>query len=53
MLGKESVRSRLEDGISYSEFSYMILQSIDFLTMYQDPVFKNVKCKLKWTRPMG
>ena len=40
MLGKESVRSRLEDGISYSEFSYMILQSIDFLTMYQDPVLK-------------
>ena len=40
MLGKESVRSRLEDGISYSEFSYMILQSIDFLKMYQDPVLK-------------
>lgn len=40
MLGKESVRSRLEDGITYSEFSYMIMQSIDFLKMYQDPMLK-------------
>src|SRR3954468_4484150 len=32
MLGKESVRSRLEgDGISYTEFSYMVLQAYDFL----------------------
>ena len=32
MLAKESVRARLEqDGISYTEFSYMILQSYDFL----------------------
>lgn len=37
MLAKDSVKSRLEDGISYLEFSYMIMQSIDFLTMYKDP----------------
>ncbi len=32
MLGKESVRVRLEgDGLSYTEFSYMVLQAYDFL----------------------
>jgi tyrosyl-tRNA synthetase len=32
MLGKESVRTRLEgDGLSFTEFSYMVLQSYDFL----------------------
>jgi len=36
MLAKDSVKSRLENGISYSEFSYMIMQSIDFLKMHQD-----------------
>lgn len=34
MLGKENVQARLESGISYTEFSYMILQSIDWLHMY-------------------
>src|SRR5260221_7430440 len=37
MLAKESVRNRLENreqGISYTEFSYMILQSIDYLHLY-------------------
>jgi tyrosyl-tRNA synthetase len=37
MLAKESVRSRLEDreqGISYTEFSYMLLQATDFLHLY-------------------
>lgn len=36
MVQKESVRSRLEDdsrGISYTEFSYMILQSYDFVVL--------------------
>lgn len=36
MLGKESVRSRLEDreqGISYTEFSYMLLQAYDYLEL--------------------
>ena len=30
MLAKESVASRLETGISFTEFSYMVLQSYDF-----------------------
>lgn len=36
MIQKESVRSRIEDeskGISYTEFSYMILQSYDFVVL--------------------
>ncbi|MGX4763860.1 tyrosine--tRNA ligase [Holzapfeliella sp. JNUCC 72] len=36
MLNKEVVASRLEVGISYTEFTYQILQSIDFLKLYQD-----------------
>ena len=35
MLSKDIVASRLQAGISYAEFSYTILQSIDFLTLYQ------------------
>ncbi len=35
MLAKETVAARLETGISYTEFSYMILQSIDWLHMYE------------------
>jgi len=37
MMQKESVRARLEDreqGISYTEFSYMLLQANDFLHLY-------------------
>ena len=37
MMAKESVRARLEDreqGISYTEFSYMILQSVDYLHLF-------------------
>ncbi|WP_066172959.1 tyrosine--tRNA ligase [Bacillus marinisedimentorum] len=35
MLAKESVESRIKTGISFTEFSYMILQSYDFLKLYQ------------------
>ncbi len=36
MLQKESVRTRLEEGgISYTEFSYMLLQAKDFLELYR------------------
>lgn len=35
MLAKESVESRIENGISFTEFSYMLLQSIDFLRLYE------------------
>ena len=34
MLQKESVRSRLETGISYTEFSYMLIQAHDFWHLY-------------------
>jgi tyrosyl-tRNA synthetase len=30
------VKSRLEAGISYTEFSYVLLQSMDFLNLYRD-----------------
>lgn len=36
MLAKDSVDSRLAQGISFTEFSYMILQSYDFHKLYQD-----------------
>ncbi|MDO4467454.1 MAG: tyrosine--tRNA ligase [Bacillota bacterium] len=36
MLNKETVKKRLDSGISYTEFSYMILQSLDFLTLYKE-----------------
>jgi len=36
MLSKESVKARLATGISYTEFSYMILQSYDFLKLSED-----------------
>jgi tyrosyl-tRNA synthetase len=37
MLGKEAVSARLasEEGISYTEFSYQILQAMDFLELYR------------------
>ncbi|CAB4808573.1 unannotated protein [freshwater metagenome] len=36
MLAKDSVASRLEaGGISYTEFSYQVLQSLDFLELYK------------------
>ena len=37
MLAKESVKARIEReaGISFAEFSYMLLQAYDFLTLYE------------------
>lgn len=34
MLAKDVVASRLEAGISYTEFTYQILQAVDFLTLF-------------------
>jgi tyrosyl-tRNA synthetase len=42
MLQKESVKSRVESGISYTEFSYMLLQSYDFLEL-----FRRHRCELQ------
>jgi tyrosyl-tRNA synthetase len=36
MLARDVVRSRLEEGISYTEFSYVLLQSMDYLNLYRD-----------------
>ncbi len=36
MLAKDSVASRLEGGLSYTEFSYMIIQALDFYRLYKD-----------------
>jgi tyrosyl-tRNA synthetase len=36
MIAKDSVKSRLELGISYTEFSYMVLQAYDFLHLFQE-----------------
>ena len=36
MLQRDVVSRRLESGISYTEFSYVLLQSMDFLSLYRD-----------------
>jgi tyrosyl-tRNA synthetase len=36
MLAREVVKSRLESGISYTEFSYVLLQSMDYLNLFRD-----------------
>lgn len=36
MMSKDSVKSRLEQGISFTEFSYQIIQSLDFMVLYRD-----------------
>jgi len=36
MLARDTVQRRLESGISYTEFSYVLLQSMDFLNLYRD-----------------
>ena len=49
MLAKDTVQSRLDTGISFTEFSYMILQSIDFLKL-----FETYNCRLQLVGgPMG
>ena len=35
MMQKEAVKARLESGISYTEFSYMLLQAYDFLELHR------------------
>ncbi len=36
MLARDVVRNRLESGISYTEFSYVLLQSLDYLELYRN-----------------
>lgn len=35
MINKESVKARLATGISYTEFTYMVLQAYDFLKLFE------------------
>ncbi len=35
MLDKDIVKRRLDSGITYTEFSYMIIQALDFLHLYE------------------
>src|ERR687897_1377542 len=35
MLARDVVRNRLEEGISYTEFSYVLLQSFDYLQLFR------------------
>ena len=42
MLAKDHVKSRMEVGITYAEFSYMLLQAMDFYYLY-----KNYNCELQ------
>ena len=36
MLDKDIIKRRIDAGITYTEFSYMIMQSLDFLWLYQN-----------------
>ncbi len=36
MLDKDIIRRRLDTGITYTEFSYMIMQSLDFLHLFEN-----------------
>jgi tyrosyl-tRNA synthetase len=42
MLAKDSVKSRLETGMSFTEFSYQLVQGYDFYWLY-----KNKNCKIQ------
>ncbi|HEU4336182.1 MAG TPA: tyrosine--tRNA ligase [Nocardioides sp.] len=36
MLARDTVKRRLESGISYTEFSYVLLQSMDYLNLFRE-----------------
>lgn len=36
MLAKDIIKRRIETGITYTEFSYMIMQALDFLYLYEN-----------------
>jgi tyrosyl-tRNA synthetase len=43
MLARDVIRNRLEEGISYTEFSYVLLQAMDYLEL-----FRNYDCTLQF-----
>jgi tyrosyl-tRNA synthetase len=42
MMAKDSVKKRLDSGLSFTEFSYQLVQGYDFLYLY-----KNMNCRLQ------
>lgn len=50
MLDKDIIRRRLETGITYTEFSYMIMQALDFLYLYEN---KNVTMQVAGSDQWG
>ena len=42
MLAKDTISSRLDTGISFTEFTYTILQAMDFFHLYE-----NHDCRLQ------
>ena len=50
MLAKDHVKSRMDVGITYAEFSYMILQALDFLYLYEN---KNVQLQVAGSDQWG
>lgn len=43
MMAKDSVKNRMEDGLSYTEFTYQLIQGYDFYHLW-----KNYNCKLQF-----
>lgn len=50
MLGKDIIKRRLDTGITYTEFSYMIMQSLDFLHLHNT---KNVTLQVAGSDQWG
>ena len=50
MLNKDIIKRRLDTGITYTEFSYMIMQSLDFLHLYEN---KNVTLQVAGSDQWG
>jgi len=53
MMSKETVKKRIQDphqSISYTEFSYMLMQAYDYLKLYED---KNVILQIAWSDQWG
>ena len=46
MLDKDIIRRRLESGITYTEFSYMILQALDFKHLHSCKCLKSNACNI-------
>ena len=50
MIAKDSVKSRLDSGISYTEFSYQVLQALDYYHLYKD---ESVRLQVGGTEQWG